>query len=245
MKKILIIGADSAIAQAVAKEFAKDKPRFFLGAYDKEKLDLIAGDLKARGAESVDIASFDALDTASHAELLRKALSSLQEIDVAFIAYGTLPDQEACQASFEAAEREIRLNFISVVSLLTILANRMEEAGKSTIAVISSPAGDRGRQSNYVYGAAKGGLTVFLGGLRNRLAKKGVHVLTIKPGFVSTPMTAHLKQGPLFVQPERVAADIYRAIERQKNVLYTPWFWKYIMFIIRHIPESIFKKLKL
>ncbi len=245
MKKILIIGADSAIAQASAKEFAKDGPRFFLAAYDKEKLALIAGDLKARGAESVETSSFDALDAASHAELLKKACSFLQGIDVAFIAYGTLPNQEACQVSFEAAEREIQVNFVSVVSLLTPLANLMEEAGKGTIAVISSPSGDRGRQSNYVYGAAKGGLTVFLGGLRNRLAKKGVHVLTVKPGFVSTPMTAHLKQGPLFVQPERVAADIYNGVESKKNVLYTPWFWKYIMFIIRHIPEAIFKKLKL
>jgi len=245
VKKILIIGADSAIAQAVAKEFAKESPDFFLAAFDGEKLGLIAKDLKARGANSVETCPFDAHDTDSHAEVLRKGLSTLQGIDVAFIAYGTLPDQEACQASFEAAEREIRLNFVSVVSLLTILSNRMEEAGKGTIAVISSPAGDRGRQSNYVYGSAKGGLTVFLGGLRNRLAKKGVHVLTIKPGFVSTPMTAHLKQGPLFVQPERVAADICKAVEKRKNVLYTPWFWQYIMIIIRNIPETIFKKLKL
>jgi len=138
------------------------------------------------------------------------------------------------------------INFLSVVSLLTPIANRFEENKRGTIAVISSVAGDRGRQSNYVYGAAKSGLDAFLQGLRNRRSKADVHVLTIKPGFVDTPMTAHIpERGPLWAQPEDVAKGIVSAIEKQKYVVYLPRFWSLIMLIIRSIPERIFKKLSL
>jgi short-subunit dehydrogenase len=138
------------------------------------------------------------------------------------------------------------VNFLSVVSLLTPLANRFEANKHGTLAVISSVAGDRGRQSNYVYGAAKSGLDAFLQGLRNRLSKAGVHVVTVKPGFVATPMTAHLpQQGPLWAQPDDVAEGIVKAIDKQKDVVYLPGFWALIMLIIRLIPERIFKRLNL
>ncbi|MDQ3267568.1 MAG: SDR family NAD(P)-dependent oxidoreductase, partial [Pseudomonadota bacterium] len=136
-------------------------------------------------------------------------------------------------------------NFLSVVSLLTLLANRFEEQGHGCLAVISSVAGDRGRQSNYFYGSAKGGLSVFLQGLRNRLASRGVQVLTIKPGFVDTPMTTGFKKGALWVGPNVIAAGIHRAIRRHSNEVYLPWFWWGIMTIIKAIPERIFKHLKL
>ena len=139
----------------------------------------------------------------------------------------------------------MQTNALSVISLLTLLANHFEQQRHGCIAVISSVAGDRGRQSNYVYGTAKGALSIFLQGLRNRLHKSGVQVLTVKPGFVDTPMTASLPKGPLWATPEKVAEDIDKAIENKRNVLYTPSFWFLIMAIIKSVPESIFKRLSL
>lgn len=143
------------------------------------------------------------------------------------------------------AMMELQTNFTTVVSLLTLLANLFERQGRGSIAVISSVAGDRGRQSNYVYGAAKGALTIYLQGLRNRLAKANVHVLTIKPGFVDTPMTRDFKKGLLWVGPDVIARGIVKAIDKRKDVAYLPFFWRYIMFIIKIIPERIFKRLSL
>jgi decaprenylphospho-beta-D-erythro-pentofuranosid-2-ulose 2-reductase len=140
---------------------------------------------------------------------------------------------------------EISTNGLSVVALLTLVANQLEQQGHGAIAVISSVAGDRGRQSNYVYGSAKAMVSAFLSGLRQRLAKKGVHVITVKPGFVDTPMTAHLPKGPLWAKPEQVAKDIRRAIDKGQRIVYTPGFWRFIMLIIKHIPEFVFVKLKL
>src|SRR5690606_24268245 len=166
-------------------------------------------------------------------------------IDVVLVAHGTLTDQERAQKDVGYALQEVSVNGVSVLSLLTALAPVLEAQGHGTLAVISSVAGDRGRQSNYVYGSAKAMVTAFLPGLRQRLAKQGVNVLTIKPGFVSTPMTAHLPQGPLWGKPEAVARDISRAIDRGRGQIYTPGFWRLIMFIITHIPEFVFVKLKL
>jgi short-subunit dehydrogenase len=142
--------------------------------------------------------------------------------------------------------REFDINAVSTLALLTLLANRLEAQKHGTLAVISSVAGDRGRQSNYVYGAAKAAVTTFLGGLRQRLVKSGVAVLTIKPGFVDTPMTATIaNKGALWAQPDRVAVGIVQAIDRRRNIVYLPWFWRWIMLVIRHIPEALFKHLKL
>ena len=245
MKRVLIIGANSAIARKVAELFAAEKAALFLVSRDRSNLEAVAQDLRVRGASQVYTACFEALETDAHEALVSRAFDELRGIDVALIAHGALSDQEKCETSWTEAEKDLRVNFLSIVSILTPLANLMEREKNGCIAVISSVAGDRGRQSNYIYGAAKGAVTVFLQGLRNRLARNGVHVLTVKPGFVSTPMTAHLRQGPLFAEPGRVAEDICRAIQKRKNVLYTPWFWKYIMLVIIHMPESIFKKLKL
>jgi short-subunit dehydrogenase len=170
----------------------------------------------------------------------------MEQIDIVLIAHGTLPNQTACEQDVGLALHEFSSNCLSIISLLTLVANRMEEQQSGTIAVISSVAGDRGRQSNYLYGTAKAAVTTFCEGLRARLFKKGVHVLTIKPGFVDTPMTKDLSLPKLLVaSPEKVAAIICKSIQRKIDTCYVPSFWWLIMLIIKNIPEFIFKRMKL
>ncbi len=245
MRKILILGATSAIAQATARLFAAEGASFCLVGRGMARLEIVAQDLTTRGAANAACLAADLGDTAGHLELVRQADALLGGLDLALIAYGTLGDQKAGQADFAVAQRELNTNFISVASLLTHLANLMEARRQGSIAVISSVAGDRGRQSNYIYGAAKGGLTIFLGGLRNRLAPAGVGVMTVKPGFVDTHMTASFAKGLLWVGPEVVAACIHRGVNQGRDVVHAPWFWRYVMLIIRAIPERFFKRLKL
>jgi len=245
MKKILIIGASSAIAQATARLFAKDGDKLFLVARNSEKLKEQADDLRVRGADQVEFFAMDILEYDKHQSTIELAVSKMGGLDLALIAHGTLPDQKSCEQSVDEMKKEFETNCISTLSFLTQLANYFEERKAGTIAAISSPAGDRGRQSNYVYGAAKGAVSVFMQGLRNRLFASGVHVLTIKPGFVDTPMTSEFKKGALWASPENVAKQIYSAIEKKKNTAYVPWFWAIIMLIIKLVPETIFKRLKL
>lgn len=245
MKKVLIIGATSAIAEATARLYAAEGARLFLVARGAEKLAALAADLRARGAAEALAETLDVNDLDRHEAALAQADEALGGIDVALIAHGTLPDQKACEASFELTLQELQTNALSTLSLLTHLANRLEPRGSGTIAVVSSVAGDRGRQSNYVYGTAKGAVTLFLQGLRNRLARTGVRVLTIKPGFVDTPMTADFPKGPLWAQPAQIARGIKKAEEKGRDVVYLPGFWRLIMLVIRNIPEGIFKRLSL
>lgn len=245
MSKVLIVGATSAIAQETARLFAKEGAELFLVGRNADKLETVAADLRVRGAHQVETLVMDATELDRHQALFDQVLDSLGGLDTVLIAHGTLSDQDKAEQSVEETLRELNTNFLSAVSLSTIVANYFEKQKRGCLAVISSVAGDRGRQSNYVYGAAKGGLNVFLSGLRNRLFKSGVTVLTIQPGFVATPMTAHLKQGPLFVSAAKVGADIYQAIQKKRDVLYTPFFWRYIMLIIKNVPEPVFKRLKL
>lgn len=245
MSRILIFGAHSAIAQAVGRCFAQKGDALLLVGRNAIKLQSVADDLRTRGASRVEILVMDALDYDKHAQLVDQARNLFGGLDIVLIAHGTLPDQQACQMSFEKARREFDINTLSVISLLTHMANYFESERCGTLAVISSVAGDRGRQSNYLYGATKGAVTIFLQGLRNRLHKSGVQVVTIKPGFVNTPMTAAFQKGPLWVQPEKVAEDIVQALHKRRSVVYTPWFWRYIMWIIRSIPEAVFKRMSL
>ena len=246
MRKILIIGATSAIAEAAARIFAARGDALFLVARNAEHLRAVVADLNIRGAVRADSATLDVTDFAAHEAVIEKAEGDLGGIDIALIAHGTLSDQARCERSVDVMRREFDINALSTLALLTALASRMEARRSGTLAVISSVAGDRGRQSNYVYGAAKAAVSTFLGGLRQRLAKSGVTVLTIKPGFVDTPMTAGIaNKGALWAQPDRVAAGIVQAIDRRRNIVYLPWFWRWIMLVIRHIPEPIFKRLKL
>lgn len=246
MKNILIIGATSAIAEATARRFAAEGANLYLLGRNTEKLVAISSDLLIRGASSVDTAFFDANDFDSHQVLLEKAKDKLGLFDVVLIAYGTLSDQKACEENPKKAMEEFSANATSMISILTALANIMEKQHHGTLAVISSVAGDRGRPSNYVYGTAKAAVTTFSEGLCARLHKHGVHVLTIKPGMVETPMTEGIDAPEiLLAKPDQVAEDIVRAIEKKKDILYTPWFWRYVMLGIIHVPSKIFKKMSL
>ncbi|WP_040727930.1 SDR family oxidoreductase [Thiomicrorhabdus sp. Kp2] len=244
-KNILIIGATSAIAKATLRLYAEQNHNLFLVARNETLLQNIAEDAKIRGANQVESQAFDLSNLEQHSSLLETVYQTYPKIDIVLIAHGTLPNQQACQDNLEIALQEININALSTISLLTLLANRFETQKSGSIAVITSVAGDRGRQSNYVYGAAKSMVSTFLQGLRNRLNDSNIQVLDIKPGFVDTPMTAEFKKGALWAQPEQVANSIIKAINNNRNTLYTPWFWWGIMFIIRNIPEFIFKKLKL
>jgi decaprenylphospho-beta-D-erythro-pentofuranosid-2-ulose 2-reductase len=166
-------------------------------------------------------------------------------LDTVLIAHGTLSDQERAQTDVNYALSEISTNGTSVIALMSVAGEQLALQGRGAIAVISSVAGDRGRQSNYVYGSAKALVSTFASGLRQRLSKKGVHVITVKPGFVDTPMTAHLKKGALWAKPDQVAKDISQAIDKGRTIVYTPGFWRLIMLIIKHIPEFVFIKLSL
>lgn len=243
MTNILIIGATSAIAHATARQFAKEGARFFLVGRSEAKLDAIRDDLRVCGSADAQIYVLDVTDFEKHPAMLSAATAALGTLDTVLIAHGSLSDQAACNASVETTLQEWTTNATSVIALLTLLANLFERQRHGTIAVISSVAGDRGRKSNALYGAAKGALNIYLEGLRGRLHASGVTVITIKPGVVDTPMTAALPKGFLVASPERVAADIHRAIVRGTSMIYTPWFWRYIMLIIRAIPERIFVKL--
>jgi decaprenylphospho-beta-D-erythro-pentofuranosid-2-ulose 2-reductase len=246
--RILMIGATSAIASACARKWAEKQASFFLVGRNPEKLQQISQDLSARGANHIATHILDLNQFANHHTLLDACYKSLGQIDIAMIAHGSLPDQKACEQDADLALKEFSNNGLSVISLLTLLANRMEAHRSGTIAVISSVAGDRGRPSNYLYGTAKAAVTTFCEGLRARLFKNGVHVLTIKPGFVDTPMTQGIPL-PLpkwFVaKPEKVAGDIIRAIQYKKDSIYTPFFWRALMLVIKNIPNFIFKKMKI
>jgi decaprenylphospho-beta-D-erythro-pentofuranosid-2-ulose 2-reductase len=239
------MGATSAIAQATARLLAARADSLYLVGRRADALEAIAADLKVRGAPQVGFEVLDANDLPSLPAMLARATQALGGLDTVLIAHGTLSDQKACEASGELTVQELTTNAISTVVLLTAVAQQFEQHRAGTIAVISSVAGDRGRASNYVYGSAKAMVTAFLSGLRQRLSKSGVSVITIKPGFVDTPMTAAFPKGALWAQPQAVAAGIVRAIDRSASVVYLPAFWRPIMMIIRAIPERIFSRITL
>lgn len=243
--RVLIVGATSAMAAEAARLYAADGARLFLTGRHPARLEAVAADLRVRGAGQVESTILDVTDRRRCEEVVNAAWTAFDGLEVALIAHGVLPDQARSQASVDETVAALDVNFTSTVALLTVLANRFEAQRHGCIAVITSVAGDRGRQSNYVYGAAKGGLERFLEGLRNRLFHAGVAVVTLKPGFVDTPMTAGLAQGPLFASARQAGRAIHRAIERRRNVAYIPWFWWPIMAIIRSIPEFAFKRLRL
>ena len=243
--RVLILGATSAMAMATARRLAAEGAVFYLAARDAERVEAVAADLRVRSGLTACGEALDLTDTASHEAMLERAVAAMGGIDLALVAYGVLGDQAQAEVSYRAASAVLEANFNSVVSLLTWLGNYFESQGKGVLAVISSVAGDRGRKSNYVYGASKAALNVFLDGMRARLDRKGVHVLTIRPGFVSSPMTAHLPKNRLFAEPDAIAAGILKAIRKRKDIVYLPPVWGLIMCIIRGIPQRVFKRTNL
>lgn len=243
--KVLVFGANSTIAKELQKIWALKGYSLVLVGRDQEKLNTIAQDLKVRGASSVVGVTKDLLDFSDADKFVSELWESHGGFDLAFMAHGVLGDQREDEKSVAKTLEIIEANFVSHAAFLTPLANLFEKAGRGTIAVISSVAGDRGKQSNYIYCAAKAGKIAFLSGLRNRLYSKGVSVVDLRLGFVDTAMTAHFKKGALWAQPEQIAKGISSAIENQRDIVYLPKIWFLIMLIIRNIPEFIFKKLKL
>lgn len=243
---VLVAGATSAIARAVAAELARRGHALVLAARDVAEANALAADLGLRHGVAARGVAFDAEDFASHAGFAAELLAVEGDgLEGVVIAFGWMGEAEAARHDADEARRTIDINLTAVVSLLTPLADYLERRGGGFVCVISSVAGDRGRQSNYVYGAAKGGLSTYLQGLRNRLFAAGVRVVTVKPGFVDTRMTFGMPGTFLVAPPERVAAGMVKAIEGGADVVYLPGFWRPVMMAIRAIPERVFKRMKL
>ena len=246
MKNILVFGAYSKLAEECVKHIKGVNTKVMLAGQSATKLETIKSHLQTLNPEvSYFTYVINALDYDKHKDMFDFTIKELGGLDTLIIAHGTLPDNETIRRSQELSIKEFNVNCVSVISLCTIASVHFEKQRESTIAVISSVAGERGRQSNYIYGAAKAGVSAYLQGLRNRMFEFGVNVITIKPGMVRTPMTTNLPDSPLFAKPEKVGKDIYNAIKNKKDILYTPSYWRIIMTIIKLIPEGIFKKLKL
>lgn len=231
------------MAKATASLYAQKGYQLSLAARNVNELDAFASDVNIKYGQQPHMVELDLLDYNSH-ELFYASLEQKPNVVICFVGY--LGEQEVAQKSFEQAKLITDTNYTGVMSMLNIIANDFESQKAGTIVCVSSVAGERGRKSNYLYGAAKAALSTYLSGLRNRLHESGVHVLTVKPGFVDTEMTKDLDlPGLLTAQPEEVAKDIYKAEQKKKNTLYIKWMWMWIMLIIRNIPESIFKKMNL
>jgi len=209
------------------------------------KLDDTAADLKARGAQSVHTIVLDLLDTAGFDDMIATADTALGGMDTLLVAHGTLTDQPAAEKDRSVLERELATNFTSAAVLLTKIASLFEQRRRGAIGVITSVAGDRGRGSNYIYGAAKAGLIAFLAGLRARLLRANVTVTDIRPGFVDSAMTSHLPKTPLFAKADAVGRTAYDAIAAGRDVVYVPWFWRWVMFVIKCVPEPVFKRMRI
>ena len=243
MSNVLIIGATSAIAEATARIFAARGDALMLIGRDKSRLNEIAADLRLRGSGSVDVGYLDVTDFDEHAAILEQVRQAFQTLDIVLIAHGTLPDQPECQHSIDALRHEFDTNAVGTLALITILANFLQAQRHGCLAAIGSVAGDRGRAQNYVYASAKAAVDAFLSGLRQRLHGSGVTILTIKPGFVDTPMTSAFDKGLLWAKPKDVAKGIVKAIDRKKDIVYLPGFWRFVMLAICHIPEFAFKRM--
>jgi decaprenylphospho-beta-D-erythro-pentofuranosid-2-ulose 2-reductase len=243
MKCVLILGASSDIAKATARQYAQKGYTLLLAGRSAETLEPFSKDLIIRYKIAAKYVAFDAENIPSHTAFYQQ----LHPVpDIVVCAFGYLGDQDVAQQQWVESNRIIQANYTGAVSILNIVANQMEARKAGVIVGISSVAGERGRQSNYIYGSAKAGFTAYLSGLRNRLTRSGVQVVTIKPGFVDTKMTSGLKlPAPLTAQPAQVASKIVRAVDRKADVVYVLWMWRWIMLIIKCIPEGVFKKLKL
>jgi short-subunit dehydrogenase len=244
MQRILIIGATSAIAEATARLFAERGDGLYLLARDGEHLRTIAADLATRGAARVETATLNVGDFNAHAAAIDTTWRELESIDVALIAHGSGAYDHGHLQSLEALRQSFDTNATATIALMARIGMRMAQQGHGTLAVIASVAGDRGRAFNLLYGSAKAAVSTYASGLRQHLLRSNVHVLTIKPGQVDTPMTAGLRKTALFAEPETIARGIVRAIDRRRNVVYLPWFWRPLMSAVRSIPEPLWKRMK-
>jgi len=244
----VVVGATSGIASAICKELAGQGANLILLGRNADELEKMSADLQIRYEVDVHIVEFQATEFRLHADVARRCHDLADgDLTAVYICHGNLIAQQESQESSDLMLSSLEVNMTSFVTICEPFAEILETQGYGRLIGISSVAGDRGRQSNYIYGAAKAGVTAYLSGLRNRLFHKGVHVMTVKPGFVATKMTAGLldPKSPMVATPEKVARDIVRASKRRKNILYTPRRWCLIMTIIESIPEFIFKRMKM
>lgn len=243
---IVVFGATSAIAHAFSKLYAIEQSHSFtLIGRNQKRLDSCRDELIALGTSSAEIQIIDFTSVESMKESVETCISSIGTIDIALLAQGSLTDQTKAQLNIDYLVDEFTFNSISHIVISQLLVNHFAKAGKGILIGIGSVAGERGRKGNYVYGAAKSAIATFWSGLRHGLQNDKVRVMTIKPGFVATPMTSHIGKSPLFVHPDFVAKEIRRGIEQGIDTMYVPSYWRFIMFIIKMIPESLFKKLNI
>lgn len=243
--RVLVAGATSTLARAVADRLAARGANLHLAARNADEAERNARDLRIRHRTEVSWSRYEATDPGSDVVVLDTAAKAMDGLDVVLVAVGRLGDQQRAARDPDHLAALIEVNFTAVARLLTRAANRLETQGRGMLVAFSSVAGDRGRPSNYAYGAAKAGLTAFLSGLRARLREAGVHVLTVKPGPADTKMTFGREELPHVASPETVAEDVVQAMDRRRNVCYTPPLWRYIMAAVRAVPEALFKRLPL
>jgi len=240
----LILGATSSMARGFARAVAAPGTTVLLAGRDTDDMTRTAADCSIRGADAADVVKFDARKPACFDAIVERMADQEGQLNVA-VFVGSMPEQDDIDEDPALVDGTVTDNFTGPARLLSLLAPLMEERGCGQIVGVGSVAGDRGRVGNYVYGAAKAGFHAYLSGLRNRLGRSGAHVMTVKPGFVDTAMTWGLEGMFLVASPDDVARDILKGLKKRRNVLYTPFFWRYIMLIIRSIPEPIFKKMSI
>ncbi|HRG09737.1 MAG TPA: SDR family oxidoreductase [Cyclobacteriaceae bacterium] len=243
MNTVLILGATSEVALALADQLAAKSINLILAARQVEKLNPVKADLTIRFGVTVTVVAFDAAQANTHADFYEQLNP---KPDAAICVFGFLGDHDKAKINWEECAAILSANYVGAVSILNVIANDFEKRKQGIIVGISSVAGERGRQSNYFYGSAKAGFTAYLSGLRNRLVKSSVHVVTVKPGFIRTKMIEGIATpGLLTAKPEQVAAAIIKAMNKKRNVIYVLPVWRWIMLVIRCIPEFIFKRLSL
>ena len=240
---ILVFGANSAICHEVLKIYALAGASFFLVGRNQEKLLAINADLVARGGTVVGTASYDFNDWQKHDSCVIQAFERLGSIDIAIVAHGSLPDQLECETSSAAVKACMNDNFASVAIIIKACAQQLALQGSGTLAVVSSVAGDRGRKSNYTYGAAKAGVDTLIQGLQGRFSGSRVKIINIKPGMIISPMTSEMQHSAIWSTPEKIAPAICRAIAKGRKVCYVPGYWRLIMLIIRWLPTGVLAKL--
>lgn len=245
MNNILIVGSTSGIAREIAKQFAAHGYSLALAGRDVEAVRQQAAELATEYGTYAVAYPFEALQFDRHQSLIDQVRTDCGELEGLILCHGYLGDQHEAQQSMDESRRIFEINFLSCVSLLNIVSTYLEARGHGFICALSSVAGDRGKRSNYIYGAAKGALTVYLQGLRHRLRPSGIHVVTVKPGFVDTRMTQGMASIIPAAKPERVAKGIYWAIVKHKNTVYLPGYWRWIMGVLRCVPDFIFQKLSI
>jgi short-subunit dehydrogenase len=243
----VIIGATSAIARAIARRLSTPGSQLVIAGRDPDDLNDLANDLQLRTNGIVIPLKLDVTEFESHPAFVDQCIATLGRIQGIVVCQGYMTDQQTAAEDWAQTQQMIDVNFASAASLINLFAPHLANRRQGFICGISSVAGDRGRQSNYLYGSTKAAFSTYLQGLRNQLFGSGVAVITMKPGYVDTSMTwGRLKSAwPPAASPDRVADDAVRAIRKRKNVVYSPWYWRYIMGVIRVIPEVIFKRLPL